>query len=155
MNLPIYVLNGPTLNLLGTREPEVYGRSTLADIERITAGQAKAHGFDIVFRQTNSEGTLVDWVQEAREKSCGMLMNAAAFTHTSVALYDALRAYDKPIIEVHLSNPFRREQFRRHSYVSLVAVGVICGFKETGYVLAIDAMAKLVGTGGNERRRAN
>ena len=145
MTAPIYVLNGPTLNLLGTREPEVYGRATLADLERLTVERARSHGLAVVFRQTNHEGVLIDWVQEAREKASGLILNAAAFTHTSVALYDALRVLDKPIIEVHLSNPHAREAFRHHSYVSLVAQGVICGFKDTGYVLAVDAMAKLVG----------
>ena len=145
MTAPIYVLNGPTLNLLGTREPEVYGRATLADLERLTLERARSHGLEVVFRQTNHEGVLIDWVQEAREKASGLILNAAAFTHTSIALYDALRVLDKPIIEVHLSNPHAREAFRHHSYVSLVAQGVICGFKDTGYVLAVDAMAKLVG----------
>jgi len=155
MTLPIYVLNGPTLNLLGIREPEIYGRATLAEIERLTAGQAKLHGLDIIFRQTNEEGTLIGWVQEARESASGIILNAAAYTHTSVALYDALRACEKPIIEVHLSNPYRREQFRRHSYVSLVAAGIIVGFREAGYTMAVDAMAKIIGSGAHERRRPN
>ena len=155
MPSPIYVLNGPSLNLLGTREPEVYGRATLADIERLTADHARTYGLEIVFRQTNHEGVMVDWIQEGREKASGLILNAAAFTHTSIAVYDALRVFDKPIIEVHLSNPQKREQFRRHSYVSLAATGVILGFKEQGYVMAIDAMAKLIGSGANERRRSN
>ena len=149
----IYVLNGPSLNLLGMREPEVYGRATLADIEKLSAGHAKSHGLDVVFRQSNHEGVLIDWIQEAREKSAGLIINPGAFTHTSIALYDALRAYDKPIIEVHLSNPQAREQFRHHSWVSMAATGVICGFKDTGYVLALDAMAKLIGSGANDGRR--
>jgi 3-dehydroquinate dehydratase-2 len=155
MPSPIYVLNGPSLNLLGTREPEVYGRATLADIERLTAEHARSHGLEVVFRQSNHEGVLIDWIQEAREKSCGIIMNPGAYTHTSLALYDALRAFDKPIIEVHLSNPQAREQFRRHSYVGMAATGSICGFRDTGYVLAVDAMAKLIGSGANERRRTN
>jgi 3-dehydroquinate dehydratase-2 len=145
MTAPIYVLNGPSLNLLGLREPEIYGRATLADLERLSSDRAKTHGLEVVFRQTNHEGVLIDWVQEARDKASGVILNAAAFTHTSVALYDALRVLGKPIIEVHLSNPHAREAFRHHSYVSLAAQGVICGFKEAGYVMAVDAMAKLVG----------
>ena len=142
MTLPIYVLNGPMLNLLGTREPEIYGSTTLAQIEEAVTARAKDHGYGIVFRQSNHEGELVDWVQEAREKGSGLIINGAAYTHTSIALLDALRALDKPIIEVHLSNPYRRESYRRHSYVSEAATGVICGLKETGYLMAVDAIAK-------------
>ncbi len=144
MTLPIYVLNGPNLNLLGVREPEIYGSATLADIERLVTAHAKTLGLAVVFRQTNHEGALVDWVQEAREAASGLILNAAAYSHTSVALLDALRALDKPIIEVHLSNPYQRERYRRHSYVSEVATAVICGLKETGYLIAVEAMAKLV-----------
>ena len=143
-SLPIYVLNGPTLNLLGEREPEIYGRTTLAEIGKMVAAQAKAHGLSVVFRQTNHEGELIDWVQEARKKSCGVILNGAAFTHTSVALYDALKALGKPLIEVHLSNPAAREPFRHHSYVSRVANGVICGLGAQGYIVAVDAISKLV-----------
>ncbi|HVZ69530.1 MAG TPA: type II 3-dehydroquinate dehydratase [Rhizomicrobium sp.] len=143
-SLPIYVLNGPTLNLLGEREPEIYGRTTLAEISRMVTAQAKTHGLAVVFRQSNHEGELIDWVQEARKKSCGVILNGAAFTHTSVALYDALKALDKPLIEVHLSNPAAREPFRHHSYVSRVANGVICGLGAQGYVVAVDAISKLV-----------
>jgi 3-dehydroquinate dehydratase II len=142
--LPIYVLNGPTLNLLGVREPEIYGRTTLAQIGKLCAARAKGHGLEIVFRQSNHEGVLVDWIQEARSKSCGVILNGAAYTHTSIAIHDALKALDKPIIEVHLSNPHAREHFRHRSYVSLVATGVICGLKEQGYLAAVDAMAALV-----------
>ena len=142
--LPIYVLNGPTLNLLGEREPEIYGRTTLPEIGKMVAARAKEHGFTVVFRQTNHEGELIDWVQEARKKSSGAILNGAAFTHTSVALYDALKALDKPLIEVHLSNPHAREPFRHHSYVSRVANGVICGLGAQGYVVAVDALAKIV-----------
>ena len=142
--LPIYVLNGPTLNLLGVREPEVYGRTTLAEIGRMTAARAKTHGLTVEFRQSNHEGELVDWIQEARTKGCGVVVNAAAYTHTSVAIHDALKALDKPIIEVHLSNPHAREPFRHRSFVSKVATGVICGLKEQGYLAAIDAMAVLI-----------
>ncbi|MBS0471505.1 MAG: type II 3-dehydroquinate dehydratase [Proteobacteria bacterium] len=142
--LPIYVLNGPTLNLLGTREPEIYGRTTLAEIGKLTAARAKTHGLAIVFRQSNHEGELVDWIQEARTKGCGVILNGAAYTHTSIAIYDALKALDKPIIEVHLSNPHAREPFRHRSFVSKVATGVICGLKEQGYLAAVDAMAVLI-----------
>ena len=144
---PIYVLNGPTLNLLGVREPEVYGRTTLAEIEKAVKARAKTHGLSVVFRQTNHEGELVDWIQEARSRSAGVILNAAAYTHSSVALHDALRALDRPLIEVHLSNPYAREPFRRRSYVSSVATGVICGLKETGYLLAVDALANLLKDG--------
>ena len=144
MSHPVYVLNGPTLNLLGTREPEIYGHMTLADIERNVTAHAKTKGLAIDFRQSNHEGELVDWVQEAGKQGSGLILNAAAYTHTSVALHDALRAIDIPIIEVHLSNPYKRERFRRFSYVSQVASGVICGFKDTGYLLAVDAMAVLI-----------
>jgi len=142
--LPIYVLNGPTLNLLGAREPEIYGRTTLAQIGKLTAARAKALGLAIVFRQSNHEGDLVDWIQEARVKGCGVIINAAAYTHTSVAIHDALKALDKPIIEVHLSNPHAREPFRHRSFVSKLATGVICGLKEQGYLAAVDAMAVLI-----------
>jgi 3-dehydroquinate dehydratase-2 len=142
--LPIYVLNGPTLNLLGKREPEIYGRTTLDEIGRLVTRRAKSHGLSIVFRQTNHEGVLIDWVQEARTSSAGVILNGGAFTHTSIALYDALRALDRPLIEVHLSNPHAREEFRHHSYVSLVANGVIVGLREQGYLLAVDALAALI-----------
>jgi 3-dehydroquinate dehydratase-2 len=141
---PIYILNGPSLNLLGKREPDIYGRATLADIKGAAATRAKGHGLGIVFRQTNHEGELVDWIQEARDKASGLILNAAAHTHTSVALLDALRTLEKPIVEVHLSNPYAREPFRHKSYVSPVAKGVICGFGMDGYLYAIDAMAKFV-----------
>jgi 3-dehydroquinate dehydratase-2 len=144
MILPIYVLNGPNLNLLGIREPEIYGRATLADIEKAVTARASTHGLDVAFRQSNHEGVLVDWIQEAREKSSGVIINPSAYSHTSVALYDAFKALDKPIIEVHLSNPRQREAFRHHDYVSLVAKGVIEGLGVSGYLLAVDAMAELV-----------
>ncbi len=141
---PIYILNGPSLNLLGKREPDIYGRDTLADIQAAAASRAKVHGLSIVFRQSNHEGELVDWIQEAREKGSGLILNAAAHTHTSVALLDALRTLEKPIVEVHLSNPYAREAFRHKSFVSPVAKGVICGFGADGYLYAVDAMAKFV-----------
>jgi len=141
--LPIYVLNGPTLNLLGKREPEVYGTTTLADIAKMVTARAKELGFPVVFRQSNHEGDLIDWIIEARAKGSGVILNGGAFSHTSIAIHDALRALDKPIIEVHLSNPFAREAFRRHSHVSSVASGVIVGLKAEGYLLAVEAMTKL------------
>ena len=144
MTLPVYVLNGPNLNLLGTREPEIYGSATLADIEKQVAARAKSHGLKTVFRQSNHEGDLVDWIQEARTKGCGVIVNPAAFSHTSVALYDAFKALEKPIIEVHLSNPHAREHFRHRDYVSLLAKGVIAGLGASGYLYAVDAMAELV-----------
>lgn len=144
MSLPVYVLNGPTLNLLGTREPEIYGRATLADIEQSVSQRARQHGLEIVFRQSNHEGVLVDWIQEARTKGSAIIFNPAAYSHTSIAILDVLRTVEIPIVEVHLSNPYRREKFRRHSYVSEVATGVICGLGATGYLLAVDAVASLL-----------
>lgn len=140
----VFVLNGPNLNLLGVRDPSVYGRDTLADIEARCLARAAALGLQIEFRQTNHEGQLVDWIQEARESGDGIVLNAGALTHTSVAVLDALSAADLPIIEVHLSNIFRRERFRHHSYVSLVARGVICGLGAHGYELALEAVAGLI-----------
>jgi len=147
MILPVYVLNGPNLNLLGSREPEVYGRQTLSDIEKAVAQRAKKTGLEVVFRQSNHAGVLVDWIQEARTKASGVIINPGAYTHTSIALLDACKILDKPIIEVHLSNPHQRERFRHHSYVSMVAKGVIMGLGSMGYVVAMDAMAGLVGAG--------
>jgi len=144
MILPVYVLNGPNLNLLGVREPEVYGRATLADIEKAVAARAKTHGLKTVFRQSNHEGMLVDWIQEARAKGSGVIVNPGAYSHTSIAIYDAFKALDKPIIEVHLSNPQQREAFRHHDYVSQVAKGVIMGLGMSGYLYAVDAMAELI-----------
>ncbi len=136
----LHILNGPNLNLLGTREPGIYGASSLADIEQMC--RSHAPGFNITFRQSNSEGQLVDWIQQASD-SAGIILNAGAYTHTSVAIYDAIRAIDAPVIEVHLSNPHARETFRHHSYISLAARGVICGFGAKSYTLAIDAVAGL------------
>jgi 3-dehydroquinate dehydratase-2 len=140
----IYVLNGPNLNLLGTREPNIYGRTTLADIGDMTVAEAKAHGFDVVFRQSNHEGELVEWIQEAREAASGVIINAGAYTHTSVAIHDALRALTIPVVEVHLSNTFAREEFRHRSLISPVAKGLIVGFGANSYVLAVDAVASLI-----------
>ena len=143
MPQPIYVLNGPNLNLIGSREPEVYGRNSLADIEAIVTARAKTHGLEVVFRQTNQEGILVNWVQEARDNASALILNAGAYAHTSIALLDACRAFGKPVIEVHLSNIFRREHFRRRTYISEAALGVIVGFGPHSYVLALDALAAL------------
>lgn len=141
----ILVLNGPNLNLLGVREPETYGRETLADIEELCLERAASLGLGIDFRQSNHEGQLVDWIQEARQSAEGIILNAGAYTHTSIAILDALRAADLPVIEVHLSNIFRREAYRHHSYVSEAAQGVICGFGSQGYTLALEAMARILG----------
>lgn len=141
----IFVLNGPNLNLLGTREPAIYGRETLADVAAICHEAAARLGLEVEFRQTNHEGQLIDWIQEARTKAAGIILNAGAYTHTSIALLDALTASEKPIVEVHLSNIYRRESFRHHSYVSPAARGVICGFGPRGYVLALEGIADLVG----------
>lgn len=140
----VYVLNGPNLNLLGAREPDVYGHTTLEDVEKSTKQAGISAGISIHFVQSNEEGTLVNWIQEAREKAAGLIINAAGYTHTSVAIMDALISAEIPIIEVHLSNIYKREEFRHHSYVSKIATGVICGFGAQGYVLAVDAMAKLL-----------
>lgn len=140
----IYVLNGPNLNLLGLREPKHYGRETLDDVRTRTEKRAADLGFVVEFRQSNREGELVDWVQEARTRAAGLIVNAGAYTHTSVALLDALLASDIPTVEVHLSNIGQREAFRHHSYVSRAADGVICGLGAKGYELAVEALADLV-----------
>ena len=142
--LPIYVLNGPNLNLLGAREPDIYGRTTLAAIGKMAAARAKGLGLTTVFRQSNHEGELVEWIQEARTKAAGVVINAGAYTHTSVALHDARRALDCPIVEVHLSNTFAREKFRHRSHISPVATGLIVGFGANSYILAVDAIASLI-----------
>lgn len=144
MPQPIFVLNGPNLNMLGVREPAVYGPETLDDVRRRTEAHARKLGLSVDFRQTNVEGELVTWIQDARERADGVILNAGAYTHSSVAILDALRLVEKPIIELHLSNVFRRESFRHHSYVSPAATGLICGFGGKGYELAIDAMADLL-----------
>lgn len=148
MGAKILVLNGPNLNLLGIREPHVYGSDTLDDVRRLAAERAAELGLEIDFRQSNSEGELVDWIQEARGSADGIVINAGAYTHTSVALLDALAAVDLPVVEVHLSNLFKREAFRHRSYVAPVAAGLIAGFGARGYALAIEAAASLVGGRG-------
>jgi len=147
MAKPIYVLNGPNLNLLGTREPEVYGRETLEDLRVRCERKAAALGFSVVFRQSNHEGELVAWVQEARTEADGLIVNAGAFTHTSIALLDAMLACPVPSVEVHLSNIFTREPFRHHSYLSRAVKGVICGFGGLGYEFAIEALAAALTAG--------
>jgi 3-dehydroquinate dehydratase-2 len=137
----ILILNGPNLNLLGRREPDIYGQTTLADIEAICRAEAARLGLALECRQSNSEGELVSWVQDAPAHFAGLILNAGAYSHTSVALLDALRAADVPLIEVHLSNIYQRESFRHHSYVSLAADGVICGFGLHGYRMALSALA--------------
>ena len=144
MSKPIYVLNGPNLNLLGVREPEIYGYDTLSDIESRCQALLEGTGYGLVFRQSNHEGELVDWIQEARTEAAALIINPAAYTHTSVALYDALKALSLPIIECHLSNPHAREPFRHHSYVSLAAKGIVAGFGSIGYELAVRAVLSLV-----------
>lgn len=142
-----YVLNGPNLNLLGTREPEIYGRDTLADIERACSETAAGLGLEADFRQTNTEGVLIDWVQEAGAKGAGLIINPGGFTHTSVALLDALSAIAIPKIELHLSNIHAREEFRQRSVTAAAANGLIMGFGAVGYGLALEALANLIRKG--------
>lgn len=140
----IYVLNGPNLNLLGKRQPEIYGHETMADVEAAAVKQAGTHGLAVRFLQSNAEHQLIDWIHEAREDAVAVIINPGAYTHTSVAILDALNTFEGPVIEVHISNVHKREEFRRHSYVSLRADGVIAGCGTQGYLLAIDRVAKLV-----------
>lgn len=146
----VLILNGPNLNLLGTREPAVYGTETLDDIEAACRDLAASLDLDIDFRQSNHEGELVGWIQEARGEHDAIVINAGAYTHTSVAILDALNAVALPVVEVHLSNIFRREPFRHHSYVSMAASGVICGFGPQGYLLALQAAARLIDASGQD-----
>ena len=143
----VLILNGPNLNILGTREPEIYGSQTLADIETLCRSQGTSLGLGIDFRQSNTEGELVDWIQGAPDSAAAIIINAGAYTHTSVALLDALRSADLPVIEVHLSNIFQREPFRHKSYVSESATGVICGFGAHGYEMALQAAARILADG--------
>jgi 3-dehydroquinate dehydratase II len=140
----VAVLNGPNLNMLGLRQPEIYGAATLDDIEQLCAETAEGLDLAIDFRQTNGEGELISWVQECRGRAQGIVINPAGYSHTSVALLDALLSTELPVIEVHISNIHRREQFRHHSYVSTMATGVLCGFGTHGYALALIAMARLL-----------
>lgn len=146
MSTTVAVLNGPNLNLLGKRQPEIYGTTTLEDIRSLCERRAGTLGLTIDFRQSNSEGDLVSAIQEARDSAAAIVINAAAYTHTSVAILDALLASDVPVVEVHLSNIHRRESFRHTSYVSQAASGVICGFGAQGYEMALDAVAALIDT---------
>lgn len=142
----VYVLNGPNLNLLGKREPEIYGHATLADVEKLCSAAAHRHGLVLVFRQSNHEGAIIDWIHEARaEGAAGLIINPAGYSHSSVAILDALLALPAPVVEVHISNIHRREPFRRHSYVSQAARAVICGFGVEGYALAIAGLAAMIG----------
>ena len=144
MPKPVYILNGPNLNLLGLRQPDIYGHETLADVARDCAALAAELGLTLRFLQSNHEGQLVDWIHEARTGGAGIIINPAAYTHTSVAILDALNAFDGPVLEVHISNVHKREAFRHHSYVSLRADGVIAGFGTEGYRLALRRMTTLV-----------
>ena len=146
MTKPIYVLNGPNLNLLGTREPEIYGYDTLEQVREACEVRAKALGHTIIFLQSNHEGALVDWLQEACTEGSAVILNAAGFTHTSIALHDTIKTISIPSVEVHLSNPHRREPFRHVSHISTASHGVIAGFGLTSYVLAIEAAAHLIAT---------
>lgn len=141
----IYILNGPNLNLLGQRQPEIYGRETLSDVERICAEVAEPAGFAVKLLQTNYEGQMIDWIHEARQQAAAIVINPAAWTHTSVALLDALHTFEGPVIEVHISNVHKREEFRHHSYVSLRADGVIAGLGIEGYALAVRRICSLLG----------
>ncbi|MBY6093099.1 type II 3-dehydroquinate dehydratase [Maritimibacter alkaliphilus] len=143
MTQTILLLNGPNLNLLGQRQPEIYGHETLEDVARI-ARDAMAPGFDLRAEQSNHEGQLIDWIHEARHGACGIVMNPGAFTHTSVAILDALNAFEGPVMEVHISNVHKRESFRHHSYVSLRADGVIAGLGVEGYAAAVRRICQLV-----------
>ena len=136
----ILVLNGPNLNMLGVREPTTYGSDTLADIEAMCQERGDALGLGVDFRQSNFEGELVTMIQQARDSHHGIILNAGAYTHTSIALMDAIKSVDLPVIELHLSNIHARESFRHHSYISPVAIGLICGFGARGYTLAMDAL---------------
>ena len=144
MAKPIFILNGPNLNLLGLRQPEIYGSQTLEDVAEACAALAEELGLAIRFQQSNHEGQLVDWIQEARVAASGIVINPGAYTHTSVAILDALNAFDGPVIEVHISNIHKRESFRHHSYVSLRADGVIAGLGTEGYQAALRRMATLL-----------
>ncbi len=150
----VYILNGPNLNLLGTREPETYGHATLADVEKLCREAAKRHHLAVEFRQSNHEGELIDWIHEAgAKKAAGILINPAGLTHTSVSIRDAITAVAIPVIEVHISNIFSREGFRHFSHIAPVAKASLCGFGITGYALAIDGLAATIGARGQEVSR--
>ncbi len=146
MTKTIHILNGPNLNLLGKRQPEIYGHDTLADVEA-NCRAVLPEGFDLVLKQSNWEGQIVDWIHEARETACGIVINPGALTHTSVAVLDALNTFEGPVIEIHISNVHKRESFRHHSYVSLRAEGVIAGLGVEGYEAAVRRVCTLAGQG--------
>ena len=143
----LYVINGPNLNLLGSRETNIYGNQNLNEIEELSKIEAKKHKFNIKFLQSNKEGLIVDWIQEASKEAKGIIINAAGYTHTSIAIMDALLACNIPVIELHISNIYKREDFRKHSYISKASTGIICGFGTNGYLLAINAMSSIVNDG--------
>ena len=144
----VYVLNGPNLDLLGTREPETYGRATLKDVERQCRDRATVHKLGLEFRQSNHEGDLIDWIHEAgAKKAVGIVLNAGGYTHTSVSIRDAVAAVNVPVVEVHISNIFARDRFRHHSYIAPVARASLCGFGIAGYALAIEGLAALIAAG--------
>jgi 3-dehydroquinate dehydratase II len=146
MSNAVHILNGPNLNLLGTREPELYGRASLADVEKLCRTTAQRFGLSVEFRQSNHEGEIIDWIHQARAaKAAGLIINPAGYTTTSVAILDALYTIEAPVIEVHITNIHARESFRRHSYVSRAARAVVCGFGIDGYALAIAGLAALIG----------
>ena len=144
MSKPILILNGPNLNLLGTREPHIYGATTLSQVEEMCRARAEKRGLTILFHQSNHEGQIVEWIQGGINGCDGIIINPAAYTHTSVAILDALNMIKQPVIELHISNPHKREAFRHHSYVTLAATAMICGLGVAGYPLAVDAMADLL-----------
>jgi 3-dehydroquinate dehydratase II len=146
MQKPVYVLNGPNLNMLGLREPHIYGSETLDDVRIMVEAHALSLGMTVSFRQSNIEGELVNWIQEARSGAGAIILNAGAYTHTSIAILDALNAAELPVVEVHLSNVYRRERFRHRSFVSPAALGVICGFGPTGYLMALDGLKARMST---------
>jgi 3-dehydroquinate dehydratase-2 len=147
MTSPVFVLNGPNLNLLGTREPDIYGTSTLADVEAMCRGRAETLGLTVDFRQSNNEGTLVDWIHEAIRDASGIVINPAGYSFHSVPILDALKVFRWPIIELHISNIHRREPIYHHSYVSYAATGVVAGLGIHGYALALEAIAEMLRAG--------
>jgi len=150
----IYILNGPNLNLLGSREPDIYGRATLADVEKLCRATAERHALLVEFRQSNHEGVIVDWIHEARaQQAAGLIINPAGYGHTSIAILDALLALPVPVVEVHISNIHAREPFRRHTYVAQAARAVICGFGIDGYALAVGGLAGLIGGQDRDKDR--
>ena len=145
MTKPILILNGPSLNLLGTREPDIYGSTTLAEVETMCRERAEKRSLEISFHQSNREYEIIDWIHGSMDSTSGIIINPAAFTHTSVPILDALNIVKIPIIELHISNPHKREAFRHHSFITLAATGLICGLGVNGYPTAVDAMADMLG----------